>query len=212
MVMALRWTILAVLIPLAALARQSEESMPLPRDLDVALERSEQLQPALARVHPVWREFRPEWRSEPCPFSPRIDFDKGRVECGYVLVPENRRDPGSRLIRLSIARVDANVDDPPAGTSVYLQGGPGGPATPTAAALLSSSSERAEAMRRVSHWLFPDHRGVGFSEPYFCRGIFSDLADAAPYSAAGRARFEEDIANCLEEARLRGIDITAYTT
>jgi len=167
---------------------------------------------ALDRVHPAWRDFLPEWRSELCPFAPRIEFDKNRIECGYVLVPENRRDPDSRLIRLSVARVEADSEQPPAGTSVWLQGGPGPAATPVAPQLLNSTSTRARNMRKASHWLFPDYRGVGFSEPYFCRGIHTDLADEAPYTPAGRTRIEADLRACLEIARLRGIDVDAYTT
>ena len=213
----IRSFLLALVMPALAVAQPPEETQPPAAMLQsgapgVGNEESVGLPPALARVHPAWRDFEPEWRSQPCPFAPRMDFDKERVECGFVLVPENRRDPDSRLIRLSVARVAADGDDPPAGTSVYLQGGPGGPAMQSAALLVSSTSERGRQMRDVSHWLFPDQRGVGFSEPYFCRGVYSYLADEVPYSEAGRARFHADLRECLDNARARGIDVSAYTT
>ena len=199
-------SLLSFLVPTITGAQELAEA-------ETAVDAAEQdLPPALARVHPAWRDFEPEWRSQPCPFAPRMDFDKERIECGYVLVPENRRDPDSRLIRLSVARLVSDVEDPPAGTSVYLSGGPGGPAMSLAVSRFSSDSERARQMREASHWLFPDQRGVGFSEPYFCRGVFGPLADEVPYGAEARARFHADLRECLDRARSRGIDVRAYTT
>lgn len=172
----------------------------------------EPLPAALERVHPAWRDFAPQWRSEPCPFAPRMDFDKERIDCGYVLVPENRRREDSRLIQLSVARVRADSDQPAAGTSVYLTGGPGGWATLIAPGLVSSSSRRAQHMRETSHWIFPDHRGTAFSEPDFCRGLYTNIADPAPYGAHSRQRYANDLERCLDEARARGVDVVAYTT
>jgi len=91
--------LLSFLVPAITGAQELAEA-------ETAVNAAEQgLPPALARVHPAWRDFRPEWRPEPCPFDGYVDFNKDRVECGYMLVPENRRDPDSRLIRLSVARV-----------------------------------------------------------------------------------------------------------
>ena len=199
-------SLLSFLVPTITGAQELAEA-------ETAVDAAEQdLPPALARVHPAWRDFEPEWRSQPCPFAPRTDFDKERIECGYVLVPENRREPDSRLIRLSAARVAADVEDPPADTSVFLWGGPGFPAMIRAPRLAESEGERARRMREASHWVYPDQRGVGFSEPRFCRGLYPDLADEAPYSEAGRARVHADLRGCLDNARARGIDVSAYTT
>lgn len=172
----------------------------------------EPLPAALERVHPAWRDFAPQWRSEPCPFAPRVDFDKERIDCGYVLVPENRRREDSRLIKLSVARLRADSDAPEAGTSVYLTGGPGGWATLIAPAVASSSSRRARHMRETSHWIFPDHRGTAFSEPDFCRGLHASIADPEPFGTQSRQRYADDLKRCLEEARARGVDVAAYTT
>lgn len=172
----------------------------------------EPLPVALERVHPAWRDFAPQWRSEPCPFAPRMDFDKSLVDCGYVLVPENRRREDSRLIKLSVARARADIDTPEAGTSVYLTGGPGGWATLIAPAMIKSSRRSARLWRETSHWIFPDHRGTAFSEPDFCRGLHSEFADPQPYGEQSRRRYADDLRTCLDEARARGIDVTAYTT
>lgn len=173
---------------------------------------AEPLPPALERVHPAWRDFAPQWRSEPCPFAPRVDFDKERIDCGYVLVPENRRREDSRLIKLSVARLRADSDVPVAGTSVYLTGGPGGWATLIAPVVMTSSSRRTRHMRETSHWVFPDHRGTAFSEPDFCRGLHAELADPEPFGTQSRQRYADDLRRCLDEARARGVDVAAYTT
>ena len=46
------------------------------------------------------------------------------ADCGTLFVPENRADPGSRLIALPVTRIPAKSDDP--GEPIFrLEGGPG---------------------------------------------------------------------------------------
>jgi pimeloyl-ACP methyl ester carboxylesterase len=170
------------------------------------------LPPALARVHPAWRDFEPEWRTQPCPFAPRTDFDKNKIECGYVLVPENRREPDSRLIKLSAARLVADVDDPPAGTTMFLSGGPGTPLLRSVPARAASSAAFRKMRRASSHWIYLDQRGIGFSEPRFCRGIHPDLSHPEPGSEAWLERRFSERERCLREAAATGVDPGAYTT
>ena len=199
-------SLLSFLVPTITGAQELAEA-------ETAVDAAEQdLPPALARVHPAWRDFEPEWRSQPCPFAPRTDFDKERIECGYVLVPENRREPDSRLIRLSAARLVSDVDDPPAGTTMFLSGGPGTPLLRSVPARAASSAAFRKMRRASSHWIYLDQRGIGFSEPRFCRGIRRDLSNRYLGSDAWRERRFEARERCFAEAIATGVDVRAYTT
>ena len=69
----------------------------------------------------------PVFDPSPCPFVlPAGQVEGQTVECGYLVVPEDRFDPDSRSIRVATA-----VFHPPGGATrtdpiVYLEGGPGG--------------------------------------------------------------------------------------
>ena len=61
---------------------------------------------------------------EPCTY-PTGDAELA-AECGTLVVPEHRADPGSRLIALPVTRIPAG-SDAPSEPIFYLQGGPGVP-------------------------------------------------------------------------------------
>ncbi len=63
------------------------------------------------------------YRKAECPFP----FDYEGVECGYLTVPENRRDPNSPLIDLAVAIVKSENEGAQI-PLIYLEGGPGGSA------------------------------------------------------------------------------------
>ncbi|MBZ0285991.1 MAG: transporter, partial [Anaerolineae bacterium] len=49
------------------------------------------------------RDYTPTFESTPCPFPLPDGLTEGEdVECGYLLVPENRANPAERTIRLAI--------------------------------------------------------------------------------------------------------------
>ena len=124
------------------------------------------------------------------------------AECGTLVVPENRRDPGSRLIALSVKRIPAQSANP--GTPVFgLYGGPG------------HSNFKFTAMSR-----FADDRDVvlvGY------RGIDGSVRLDCPEVVASRERsrdwlstasLESDAAAfraCAERLRDDGVDLAGYT-
>ncbi|MCP4417966.1 MAG: hypothetical protein GY805_15195, partial [Chloroflexi bacterium] len=59
---------------------------------------------------------------EPCTYE-RNDVEYA-ADCGTLVVPENRSDPNSRLIALSVIRVLANGRSP-SEPIFWFQGGPG---------------------------------------------------------------------------------------
>ena len=49
-----------------------------------------------------------------------------QVDCGYLIVPEDRGDPDSPTIRLHVAIFRSRAAEPQPDPIVYLEGGPGG--------------------------------------------------------------------------------------
>ncbi|MEM1413183.1 MAG: alpha/beta fold hydrolase, partial [Pseudomonadota bacterium] len=167
----------------------------------------------LARVHPAWRGFAPTWTEAPCPFPASEEYDFERVDCGYVLVPENRRNPDSRLIRLSIARVHSEEEQPAAGTTVFLNGGPGNPIVRAAPRWSRMEMPFTRELLQISDLILLDQRGTGYSQGFFCRGFDTVQADAPdPMSESVIPDLISAYRLCLDEGAQRGVDISAYTT
>lgn len=165
----------------------------------------------LARIHPRWRDFTPRWQAEVCPFKRTAKYDPAKVTCGYVRVPENRRDPNSRLIRIAVAKVASTAKGKPsAGPTVYLSGGPGGPSLEGAASMSPEKVVRHRAWLAQGDQYFVEQRGIGYSDAPICRGL--PPRPARPLSAVSFREMAEQIRDCLAEARLAGIDVDAYTT
>jgi pimeloyl-ACP methyl ester carboxylesterase len=163
-----------------------------------------------------------------CPFKDDIDYEPGTIECGLLEVPENRENPGSRMIELHFVKLnsrwgredydenrdedadkhaeglaDGKRDDP----VVYLTGGPGAQAT--------------YYVKRFKDHTLLDHRdlyileqrGIGFSDD-FCafdstrKPEVGDVATFAENLKTGAIR----VADCARNASAAGVDLTGYNT
>ncbi|MEM1372279.1 MAG: alpha/beta fold hydrolase, partial [Pseudomonadota bacterium] len=162
-------------------------------------------------VHPVWDSFEPKFTPYICPFhaqAPTYDVDEFR--CGYVLVPEDRTNPDSRLIQLSVLNIKSSSENPERRAVVRLTGGPGGESL-SAGRILAYSAPQNKRFRDAADLIFFDQRGIGYSEPNFCRGI------PLPYqyglaTAPSREAHIESNRQCMADARAKGIAIDAYST
>lgn len=101
--------------------------------------------------------YTPVFESAECQFSTPSDSE---VECGYLIVPEDRSNP-ERMIRLHVAIVSSQRSDAEPDPVVYLEGGPGGSALANFEWLIRTFSDLLENRDLI---LF-DQRGVGYSEP-----------------------------------------------
>ncbi|WP_421730245.1 alpha/beta fold hydrolase [Brevundimonas sp.] len=82
------------------------------------------------------------------------------AERGFFEVPEDRRDPGSRRIRLGYVRFASTASNP-GPPIVYLSGGPGGAGT---GAPMGPRFPIFMALRAVADVIAFDQRGTGISE------------------------------------------------
>jgi pimeloyl-ACP methyl ester carboxylesterase len=137
------------------------------------------------------------------------DAPVGTVTCGYLVVREDRLDPESRLLRLAVARIPAQGDDPRPDPVLYLHGGPGGSATEYWDGWLD------DPFLEHRELILLDQRGTGHSKPALCPELgvedYRILAEDLAPELEMRRRVETawDCRNRLAEA---GFDLGSYNS
>lgn len=153
----------------------------------------------------------PRFERATCPF----DGADGRedVQCGYLVVPENRAYPNRRTLRLAVAVLRSLSETPEPDPLVFIAGGPGGPSVQFSMARLKSPFwTRFRQKRDV---VFFDQRGAGYSEPHFCEAMEFAVYTSAfrGLSAIDRQRFVvEAVKSCRDTMLDQGIDFSAYNS
>ncbi|MEM7117206.1 MAG: alpha/beta hydrolase [Chloroflexota bacterium] len=131
-----------------------------------------------------------------CPIDPDTERD---VDCGILVVPENRAVNNGRIIDIAVAILHAESDEPFADPIVFLTGGPGDGALMDLA--LGAESWEELELSKERDIIFVDQRGTGFSQPFLdCPEL--EAEDAGPDA-------ERD---CQERLVEDGVDLTAYNT
>jgi len=129
------------------------------------------------------------------------------AERGFFEVPEDRRDPKSRKIRLSYVRF-ASTAAKPGPPIIYLAGGPGGLATRAAG---GPRFPIFMALREVADVIAFDQRGTGLSN-----AIPERPASTRPppeFTQAGlTAYFREDFQSAWADWTKAGVAMTGYNT
>lgn len=134
-----------------------------------------------------------EFVPELCPFyilPPEVEEET--VQCGYLIVPENRRISDSRNIELAVMIIYS--DKPNSGVIVNLEGGPG------ASSITSYEAWYTSAFRADYDIILIDQRGTGFSMPTL-NCYEADYEDS-----------EDPMSECAERLRDDGVDLAAYNS
>ena len=128
---------------------------------------------------------------------------------GHLVVPENRNQPDSRLIRVEYVRFPA-TGKKPGSPIVYLSGGPGGSGIGTAK---GRRFPLFMAMREFGDVIALDQRGTGASNDLpTCRSSQFD-PDATPLSDADYVlRHKLAAEECLAFWKAEEVNIYGYTT
>lgn len=132
-----------------------------------------------------------------CPAS--INIPNGeKVECGYLLVPENRERFDSRKIKVFFARVAAYTQSGDENQPlVYLAGGPG----EAGSKYIVPRMEQFFALRRDRDLIVIDQRGTGFSQPRLDCNL-----------KVKTTKLPSTLEKCLADYQQQGIDLTGYNT
>jgi pimeloyl-ACP methyl ester carboxylesterase len=135
-----------------------------------------------------------------------------QMDCGFLVVPESRRDNGEGPVwssnktihvAVAIARASSGVALPD--PIVFVQGGPSAPAIdPDIIFALTSLFGANRDM------IFVDARGTGRSQPQLACPEFDALAVAAFPNAAPREVYLESVRQCRDRLRADGVDLDAY--
>lgn len=151
----------------------------------------------------------PRFDAAPCMF---IVPDGYNVECGYLVVPEDRSNPLSRTIELAVAVVHSLSQNPAPDPMLYLSGGPGG-------YLLTNADyyiERFAPVLAERDLILFDQRGVGFSQPSldcpeFQQYYYESLATDFEFDELLDDSIRVALA-CSNRLAEEGVNIRAYNT
>jgi pimeloyl-ACP methyl ester carboxylesterase len=128
------------------------------------------------------------------------------AERGFFEVPEDRRIPGSRRIRLGYVRF-ASTSPNPGPPIVYLAGGPGGSGVRTA---MGPRFPIFMALRQVADVIAFDQRGTGLSS------AIPDRASTTPWPvmthAGMTAWYREEMQKAWVDWTRAGVAMTGYNT
>jgi pimeloyl-ACP methyl ester carboxylesterase len=137
---------------------------------------------------------------EPCTY----DTEAGSLdaECGTLVVPENRRDPGSDLIALPVIRVRATGGDP-AEPIFWLEGGPGG---------TNLSFPEASRLTDRHDVVLVGYRGVDSSTVLDCPEVESAVQRSADFAGEeSMRRYAAAFADCARRLDRAGVDLDGYS-
>ena len=133
-----------------------------------------------------------------CPFEV---FDDEDIDCGYLIVPEDRSDPDTSEIELAVAIVRS--PNPAPDPIIYLAGGPGGSALTEVDAWLDTP-----LLDRHDIVLL-DQRGTGYSYPSLNCYEVEDL----DYEDEVSKQDELDAAaDCADRLESEGVVLAAYNS
>ncbi len=126
------------------------------------------------------------------------------VECGDMVVVENREKPEGRLISFPVVIIRAtDTAHKKADPVIFLHGGPGGSAV--RGALYRARMPGGTSPDR--DWIFFDHRGTGQSSPSLDCGD-APLSDAGVTSEAG----VKVLSDCMAGWQAKGYDLSQYNS
>jgi pimeloyl-ACP methyl ester carboxylesterase len=150
-------------------------------------------------------------RFEPAP-CPKLQGAEALADasCGYLVVPEDRRRPNSRTIRLMVAKFPARSPEKRADPVVYMAGGPGDIAP------LEVNGLNAANFIRDRDILVVSQRGTMFSEPALTCASADDFARELLglrfYSETTKRAHLAATEACHRELAATGADLSAYNS
>jgi len=123
-----------------------------------------------------------------------------QIQCGYLSVPENRDDPGSRLISLPVKIFKSS--SPGAGAPIFFLNG--GPAA-------SNLGYRPDARILEKHdVVLIGYRGVDGMSKLDIENVFKS-SGGAMFDESSVAKVRESIKSGVEDLKSRGFDLDGYT-
>jgi pimeloyl-ACP methyl ester carboxylesterase len=154
--------------------------------------------------------YQPVFEAAPCTFQVP---DQARVDCGFVVVPQDRRSDPSDTIRIAVAIYHSISSTPKPDPILYLQGGPGGEAISWSVSVYESVIAPLLGER---DFIVLDPRGVGRSEPAlncdeFGKTYLQDLQGRIPDDQRV-SYYKGAFLGCKNSLIQQGVKLSAYTS
>lgn len=148
-------------------------------------------------------------RFEPGPCAVEVAADE-RIDCGTLVVPENRARADSRLIRLPVLIFRSRAATPASDPVMFLTGGPGN------SALTGQRSGRNNPFLEERDQVLLEPRGGRLSQPALeCPGINAlkgEIAAGRVTGAAADPALTRAAADCRTTLTAAGADLDGYTS
>ena len=135
--------------------------------------------------------------------------NRGKIEFGFLNVPENRQAPNSRLLKLAVVILRAKSPYPKPDPIIYLNGGPG------AKTLASINLYKNHYLRQDRDIILLDFRGIGYSEPSICPNLSYKIFEFLAQDLNPEQEIKQKntlYQDCLNDIKAQGIDLSAYNT
>ena len=133
------------------------------------------------------------------------------MECGYLVVPEDRRQPDGPAVRLPVVMIPSKSQDPAPDPVIHLVGGPGGNLLDAVTAYLRLGGDRILETR---DYILFNQRGTRYTEPSLeCpdQNEFSWALAAEDLNQEQReAREVEYLLDCRNHLLEQGINLAVY--
>jgi len=148
----------------------------------------------------------------PCPYEAGRVPPGERVDCGYLVVPEDRAADSPRTLRLAVAILRSPSPSPAPDPIVYLSGGPGDAALDT----LEYWLDEAGPLRTARDIILFDQRGTGYSQPSLACPEFEALAPVVLGDVLSVNEWlsleVEGAQACRDRLLAEGVNLAAYDT
>jgi pimeloyl-ACP methyl ester carboxylesterase len=169
-------------------------------------------------------EWGVDWRPEPAAlpayvptFEPAVcqfPVPPGyTIECGYLVVPEDRSQPAGPQIRLHVAVLKSTSEHPEPDPVVHLVGGPGGSLLDDVVPYLRRGGD--EILKTRDYIMF-NQRGTHYAEPFLaCPGrtdLDRALAEAGTTLEERNERQVAFLLDCQDDLLEQGINLSAYNS
>ena len=154
--------------------------------------------------------YTPLFEKSACPFETPVDSD---VDCGYLIVPEDRTGDPNHTIRLAVAIYHSKSKNPDFYPVLFLQGGPGAEAVQLSAGAYDYLVAPFLSKR---DFITFDQRGTGLSEPVLncdeLKKIYSqDIHGLIPATTRDLV-YSNAFLSCNGLMKAQGVKLNAYTT
>lgn len=156
------------------------------------------------------QESKPVPRFEPTPCFVQIPANQ-TIECGYLIVPEDRSQSESRTIRLAVAILKSPVQNPEPDPLVFLNGGPGGQGLADLPRFISIFRLLLIDLNRDV--ILFSQRGADMSQPVLdCPEVGPTMLAQTQGERLTCAEEQAPYLACRDRWLSEGVNLAAYTT